>query len=68
MTKQDKSELCFNCGRKDAEAPLVNLRYGGQQTWICTQCLPILIHHPEQLTRKLKTIGGTYTHPGEQQP
>lgn len=40
---------CFNCGRPESEAPLVALRSAGKALWICPQCLPVLIHHPEQL-------------------
>ncbi len=44
---------CLNCGRTENEAPLVVLRYAGAPAWICPQCLPILIHHPEKLVDKL---------------
>ena len=44
---------CFNCNRPETAIPLVNLRYAGKQTWICSQCLPVLIHHPQQLADKL---------------
>ncbi len=44
---------CLNCGRSEADFPLVNLSYAGKAQWICTQCLPILIHHPERLADKL---------------
>ncbi len=44
---------CVNCGRSETEAPLVSLRYAGSQFWICYQCLPILIHQPQELAGKL---------------
>jgi len=44
---------CFNCSRPETVIPLVSLRYAGNQTWICSQCLPVLIHHPQQLADKL---------------
>ena len=44
---------CLNCSRSETETPLVSLRHAGNQTWICTQCLPVLIHHPQQLIGKL---------------
>ena len=44
---------CLNCQRPETSVPLVNLRYAGSQAWICSQCLPILIHEPGQLVGKL---------------
>jgi hypothetical protein len=44
---------CLNCNRSETTVPLVNLRYAGSQTWICTQCLPTLIHQPQRLAGKL---------------
>ncbi|MCO6450133.1 MAG: hypothetical protein J5I90_05020 [Caldilineales bacterium] len=44
---------CLNCDRSEQEIPLVALRYDGSQAWICSQCLPVLIHRPEQLAGKL---------------
>lgn len=44
---------CLNCERPDAQVPLVALRYAGQAAWICSQCLPVLIHKPQQLASKL---------------
>ncbi len=45
---------CLNCNRPETVIPLVNLRYAGSQAWICSQCLPILIHQPQQLAAKLR--------------
>ena len=44
---------CLNCKQPETAVPLVALRYNGQATWICSQCMPILIHKPEQLLAKL---------------
>lgn len=44
---------CLNCVRSEAEIPLVSLRYAGHQAWICSECLPLLIHHRERLAGKL---------------
>jgi hypothetical protein len=44
---------CLNCGRSEEHVPLVNLRYAGETRWICSQCFPLLIHHPERLSDKL---------------
>ncbi len=53
MNNPDSIYQCLNCNRSETEIPLVTLRYNRQQEWICTQCLPIMIHQPEQLTGKL---------------
>lgn len=54
MTKDTKSvAYCLNCNRPETVIPMVSLRYAGSQTWICSQCLPILIHHADQLAPKL---------------
>lgn len=44
---------CLYCHRNDAETPLINLLYQGQQLWICPQHLPLLIHSPAELIGKL---------------
>lgn len=44
---------CLNCDRSDEMIPLVALRYGGNEAWICSQCLPRLIHEPHRLAGKL---------------
>ncbi|WNY28203.1 Ion-translocating oxidoreductase complex subunit B [Methanimicrococcus stummii] len=35
---------CFMCGKDDTENYLVSVRKSGQILWICTKCLPRLIH------------------------
>jgi len=44
---------CVYCGRTDTEVPLVSLRANGNQAWICSQHLPILIHKPHLLVGKV---------------
>lgn len=44
---------CLNCDRTEHQVPLVSLRYGHENHWICSQCFPLLIHHPERLVGKL---------------
>ncbi len=53
MNNPDSIYQCLNCNRSETEIPLVILRYNRQQEWICTQCLPIMIHQPEKLIGKL---------------
>lgn len=50
MSKNETELNCLNCGRSEANVPLVSARYAGEQIWICSSCLPVLIHRPEQLT------------------
>jgi len=37
-------QVCFNCGTDEDHAPLLPVRTKGQSTWVCTRCLPSLIH------------------------
>lgn len=57
---------CLNCNRSDEEIPLVSLRYAGKQAWVCSQCMPVLIHKPQQLAGKLagaeKMTGAAHGH------
>lgn len=36
--------VCFMCGKTDDGAYLMNVRKDGRDSWICTKCLPRLIH------------------------
>ena len=38
------AQHCFNCGRSEDEGPLLPARMHGTSTWVCTRCLPSLIH------------------------
>ena len=56
MDKLEKNEACFSCQRDDEEFPLVKLTFGGKEIWICPQCLPALIHKPDELSEKLSNL------------
>jgi len=58
MKKEKDFSKCFNCGKDEKDVPLVQLTYSGEPIYICPQCLPVLIHHVDQLTEKLKEISG----------
>lgn len=45
---------CLNCGNSEMEAPLVSVRYGGENIWICSPCMPVLIHKPDQMIGAFK--------------
>ena len=53
MTNKETTLTCFNCDRSEVEIPLVSLRYAGSEKWVCSQCLPVLIHHPDRIAGKL---------------
>lgn len=38
------SQKCFQCGTDEDHAPLLPVRTQGTSTWVCTRCLPSLIH------------------------
>jgi hypothetical protein len=44
---------CINCGKSSDETPLLNLIFKGVEKYLCSQCLPILIHKPQVVAEKL---------------
>ncbi len=44
---------CVNCERTVEQVPLLTLIQRTGPAYICPQCLPILIHEPQQLLSKL---------------
>ncbi|HSW53608.1 MAG TPA: hypothetical protein VLH59_00845 [Ignavibacteriaceae bacterium] len=54
MSKETFVKNCLSCNRSENEIPLVTLTYSSKPAYICSHCLPLLIHHPEQLIGKLK--------------
>lgn len=38
------TQHCFRCSTGEDKAPLVPFRHKGQSQWVCTHCLPALIH------------------------
>ncbi len=38
------AQACFRCGAGEEEAVLLPCRSQGQSLWVCTHCLPALIH------------------------
>ena len=55
-TRVNETCHCLSCDRTEKETPLITLRLAGSQTWICPQCLPVLIHHADQLEDKLAAL------------
>jgi hypothetical protein len=52
-----QSALCLSCGRSESAFPVIVLRLAGREVYVCPQCLPALIHHPDRLTEKLIAAG-----------
>lgn len=41
----EKKEItCFLCHKTEHQGVLLPCRKGGQDLWVCTRCLPMLIH------------------------
>jgi MinD superfamily P-loop ATPase len=38
------TQRCFRCASGEDLAPLIPIRFQGRSTWVCTCCLPGLIH------------------------
>lgn len=56
MKNEDKLNVCISCNRDESIVPLVAITFAQQPTWICTQCLPTLIHEPQRLVEKFKSM------------
>lgn len=37
-------QRCFRCGSSEDDLPLLPSRIKGESSWVCTRCLPALIH------------------------
>jgi MinD superfamily P-loop ATPase len=44
--KRSQGEVpsCEHCGAGEMEAVLLFARHKGESSWVCTRCLPVLIH------------------------
>ena len=47
------SPQCINCERTVNQVPLLTLTIQSGAAYICPQCLPTLIHQPQNLVGKL---------------
>jgi hypothetical protein len=59
------NSVCINCGASETDRPLLTLRFQERDVYICPECMPILIHKPQQLVEKLpgmKPWGGPANH------
>ncbi|MCB0164373.1 MAG: hypothetical protein KDI79_09115 [Anaerolineae bacterium] len=53
MSQSTQPLTCFNCDNSEQSVPMVRIRFAGYQTWLCSQCMPTLIHQTEELMDKL---------------
>jgi len=42
--KEFIAQKCFRCGSSEEQCVLLPCRNNGQSLWVCTRCLPALIH------------------------
>jgi hypothetical protein len=56
MDRKEERDVCFSCQKDDGKVPLVKLKFVGKEIWICPQCLPALIHKPQELSEKLSDL------------
>ncbi len=42
--KENEKKSCFICQKTEDEAVLLLCRKKGEELWVCTRCLPMLIH------------------------
>jgi len=54
MNQEKSLKNCLSCNMSENEIPLVTLTYSSKPAYICSHCLPLLIHHPEEFIGRLK--------------
>ena len=54
FSKMSEQVNCKICGSSEMEVPMLQARYAGEFFWICSRCMPTLIHKPEQLAGILR--------------
>lgn len=53
MTESGATPACINCERSQAEIPLLRFQFKDERFWLCSGCLPTLLHRPEKLVGRL---------------
>jgi len=49
---------CLVCQRDDKEVPLLKFEYKGNDIYVCSQHIPVLIHSPHKLQGLLPDLPG----------
>ena len=57
MRQEETVARCVNCAQSETERPLIQLRYSRRTAWVCSGCMPILIHQPQEMAQKLAALG-----------
>lgn len=58
-------KICLNCGKNSNEIPLLSLEFRGGVYYLCPQCLPVMIHKPQNLAGKLPGAEGFTSAPSD---
>ena len=45
---------CVNCDRSEEEMPLINIQYKGEKIFVCSGCMPVLLHSPAKMVGKIQ--------------
>ena len=53
---------CVHCERTVEQVPLIPMHTRDGQAYICPQCMPVLIHRPQQLADKLSGAAALTPH------
>ena len=56
MDKKESVEHCINCAQSEMERPLIQLRFNRREAWVCSGCMPVLIHQPQEMAQKLLVL------------
>ena len=56
MKPKRKHDYCIRCQKNDDQAALIYFRQQGKDQWICAQCLPVLIHKPQEIGDKITRL------------
>jgi hypothetical protein len=61
--ESDGFRLCVGCEKSDREIPILSFYFKGEERFICTSCLPTLLHRPGKLADRL--IGAENIEPAQ---
>lgn len=56
MTKTLSNDRCFNCARDEDVIPLIAWRFQERDLWVCSECMPLLIHKWMQVQEQLAKV------------
>ncbi len=48
------NQICFNCQRSEDEIPVISWKYQGQALWVCSECMPSIIHKWPQVVARME--------------